>query len=823
MTHLTDRFEQALAWANALHRDQRRKGTAIPYVAHLLGVAAIALEIGADEDQAIAALLHDAVEDQGGLPTLEETASGPSAVHRSDRVFRSASPGANESLDPAAHTGSGAGIALGRPDVSLAADCGMNLLWASTFTDALTKLTQAEAGAATQAALRLAGDPKGNGLSLHRVESAPGFWTARVSRDVRLVLHKAGERTLFAYVGHHDEAYRWAERRRLIQHERTGSMQFVEVDDFGGLDDEFGLVRPTCRGMEQPPPGETPLLGADLPDEPFAELSDDRLLDVGVPRDWLERVRAAASTEVDELFGHLPAEAAEALLDFATGGRLEDHVAPRAEPGADPFAHPDSQRRFRVLDNLEELRAALAQPFEKWAVFLHPAQRVLAERAWTGPARVTGSAGTGKTIVALHRAVHIARADPSARVLLTTFSKPLATALVAKRDVLTEAEPALRERIVVRPLDQAAGELFAAVFGQPNRATESQVRAAIADAREAGLGGALAPGFLFEEWDEVVDAWNVADGEAYAAVPRIGRKTRLGPAQREAAWSVFAFVRERLKARGLVTWAQLYARLAEWLAGGAALPFSHVVVDEAQDLSVAQVRFLAAVGRGRADALFLAGDIGQRIFHLPFSWARLGFDIRGRSHGLKVNYRTSHQIRAAADRLLPPALTDLDGIEEGRRGTISIFDGPDPRVLLAQDEAEEAERVAAFLRECLAQGVAPREIAVLVRGEGQLARARAAVKAAGLDPRAEDGVTIAGMHGAKGLEFRAVAVMACDEEVLPDPERLAAVGDVADLEAAYETERHLLYVACTRARDRLLVSGVGPGSEFLEDLAIASY
>jgi len=686
----------------------------------------------------------------------------------------------------------------------------MNLLWSSTFSDALARLTQAEAGAATLTSLKLADDPSGTGLSLHRVESAPGFWTARVNRDLRLVLHKEGQSTLLAWVGHHDDAYRWAERRRLVPHERTGAMQFVEVVERA---QEIALSGVASHA-------EMPERAAET--QPFWALTDDQMLDVGVPREWLGPVRAMLEGELDTLFDRLPAEAAEALYDFATGGRLEDHIAKRGEPGADPFAHPDAQRRFRLLDNLEELRAALDAPFEKWAVFLHPTQRALAQKEATGPTRVTGSAGTGKTIVALHRAAHIARAGPTARVLLTTFSRPLAQALERKRDVLTEAEPRLRERIAVRPLDQAATELYTAEFGQPNRATPAQIRAFIAEAGKLQLGGALTPQFLFEEWEELVDAWGVTDADAYATLPRIGRRTRLGPQQREAAWSVFAHVRRKLAERTLVTWAMIYAALEQRFRGGAALPFDHIVVDEAQDLTVAQVRFLAAVGAGRDDALFLAGDIGQRIFRLPFSWARLGLDVRGRSHSLKVNYRTSHQIRAMADRLLPPAITDMDGIEEGRRGTVSVFDGPPPELALAEDEAAECARVASWLRQCAAEAIEPHEIGILVRSEEQLGRARDAARAAGLDPRSDRGVQIATMHGAKGLEFRAVAVIACDEDVLPDPDRLAAIGDIAEMETAYETERHLLYVACTRARDRLLISGVEPGSEFLDDIGVAA-
>lgn len=684
----------------------------------------------------------------------------------------------------------------------------MSLIYASTFTDALTKLTQAEAGAAMQAAIRLAADPRGNGLQMHRIEKADGFWSVRVNRDLRIILHKQGDTTLLAYVGHHDDAYAWAERKRLVPHERTGAMQFVEVPVVTGAAQDHAISQPATQSTSKSEPA---------PSFPFEGLTDDQLLDVGVPRDWLQPVRETQEADLFDLLDRLPAEAAEALLDHATGGRIEDHVAVKA-PESDPYAHPDAQRRFRTVENLDELKAALDFPWEKWAVFLHPVQRALVERDWSGPVRVGGTAGTGKTIVALHRAVYIARSDAAARVLLTTFSKPLAQLLAAKRDILIEAEPNLRERLVVASLDQAAYELHKSWFGPATMATSNQVRAFIRQGREAGLGGQFTPEFLFEEWEELVDAWDVVDADTYAELPRLGRRIRLGSRQREAAWAVFEFVRQRLGERNLTTWSQLYSRLTERLKRGAALPYTHIVVDEAQDLSVAQARFLAAAGSARPDALFFAGDIGQRIFHLPFSWARLGLDIRGRSHRLKVNYRTSHQIRSAADRLLPSVIVDADGEEETRRGTVSVFEGPNPEVLLMPDEAAEQRAVADFLRRRLAEGVAPSQIGVLVRSQGQLGRARSAVKAAGESIGGEHAVAVRTMHEAKGLEFRAVAVMACDEDVLPDPARLAGIGDMAEMEAAYETERHLLYVACTRARDHLLITAVTPGSEFLEDL-----
>jgi hypothetical protein len=679
----------------------------------------------------------------------------------------------------------------------------MTLLYAATFTKALDRLTVAEQKQVKITAFDLAQDESGNGLSLHRVEASPGFWTARVSQDIRIVLHKDGEHTLLAWVGHHDDAYAWAERRRMVPHERTGAMQLVQIVERT----QERLVYTENVGQSDAP------AMAQL--RPFAALSDDQLLDIGVPRDWLQAVREADEANVDGLFAALPDEAAEALLDYATGGRLSDHVAVKAEPDADPFTHPDALRRFRALDGVEELKAALDAPFAQWAVFLHPAQRAPVTRAWSGPARVSGSAGTGKTIVALHRAVHLAQRD-DARVLLTTFSKPLAGSLANKATLMTAAHPGARMRLTVRAIDQAAYELYAAAFGQPSMATPSQVRTAIKDAVEAGLGTGHSAEFLFEEWEELVDAWGLHDAEAYATVPRIGRRTRLGVKQRESAWTVFAFVRERLAARSVVTLADVYGRLTRWVDDGGGFPFTHVVVDEAQDLSVAQAKFLASVGRRmEADALFFTGDLGQRIFHLPFSWARLGLDVRGRSQVLKICYRTSHQIRAAADRLLAPEIADLDGIEESRRGTISVFDGPAPEVRLFDDETAESAAVAGWLEARRAEGIREDEIAILVRGQNQMPRARAAIKQAAM------AFSPTLMHDAKGLEFRAVAVMALDAEVMPDAGRLEAVGDIADLEAVHDAERHLLYVALTRARDRLLLSGLKPGSEFLDDLPAA--
>lgn len=702
----------------------------------------------------------------------------------------------------------------------------MNFRIADTFTASLARLTGEEQKAAKTTAFDLQMNPANPGMSFHKLDKArdKNFWSVRVSSDIRLIVHKTADSLLLCYVDHHDKAYQWAERRRLETHPTTGAAQWVEVRE---RVDEV-VIR---RAVSAPSPVTQPVASAPI----FGHMSDQDLLGWGVPTEWLAEVRQADEDSLLILAAQLPAEAAEALIELATGGTPQ---RPQTAPaGADPFAHPDAQRRFRVMQDVDELERALEFPWDQWTVFLHPAQRQWVERDHGGPARVSGSAGTGKTIVALHRAVHLARSNENARVLLTTFTPALAHALHTRLRRLVGRTPMLAERIDVVALDELGERLFKFAFGKPALADDQTIRRYLAEAAATAAAGATAgasalpakfgAGFLSSEWVEVVDPWQIDTWEGYRDFKRLGRKTRLSEGQRASAWQVFGRVRDRLRAESRLTRAELFSRLADHYAGGAKMPFEHVVVDEAQDISAPQLRFLAALGGQQRNALFFAGDLGQRIFQLPFSWKSLGVDVRGRSRTLHVNYRTSHQIRMQADRLLGPELADVDGNAEDRRGTVSVFNGPLPLVRTAASADAEVQVVAAWIAEYAKQGVRAGEIAVFVRSDAELERGRRAVSGAGLAHHVldelvdtdTDEVSIGTMHLAKGLEFRCVAVMACDDEVVPLQERIDAVADEADLKEVYDTERHLLYVACTRARDRLLVSGVEPVSEFLSDLS----
>lgn len=695
---------------------------------------------------------------------------------------------------------------------------------ADTFTEALARLPGDTQKVTKQTVFDLQLDLAGPGLQFHRIENAkdPGFWSVRVGRDIRLIVHKSESSLLLCYVGHHDDAYQWASRRKFEVHPRSGAAQFVQirerVEELVVRRAPAELPAPETSGRAQPkaPPA---------PRSIFQQVSAEDLLSFGVPPTWIDAVLAATDDDVLDIARQLPAEAQESVLQLATGTRPE----PRPTlPPENPFAHPDSQRRFVLLESHAELAAALDWPWEKWTVFLHPQQREFVHSTFSGPARVAGSAGTGKTIVAVHRAVFLARKHPEARLLLGTFSKPLANALSEKLKVLLSGDAETRERIECRSMNEVCERLYKLNVQQPVLANRAAVREFLMETWKSPDEKRLTVDFLVSEWREVVDEWQISTWEEYRDVKRVGRKVRLPEAQRKVVWSVMESVLAHLSASGLTTHAAMWKTLTE-LYRTRPSPFSFAVIDESQDLSVAQLRFLAVIGASKPDALFFAGDLGQRIFQPPFSWASLGVAVRGRARTLVVNYRTSQQIRRQADLLLESTISDVDGNEEQRKQTVSVFDGPSPDLRTFESEAEEIAAVAEWIGARLTEGCRPEEIAVIVRDNEYAGRAVKAIAAAGCKSNwideavatKRDCVCAATMHLAKGLEFRAVAVMACDDPALPHHARLAELTDETDLAAVYTSERQLLYVACTRAREHLLVTGVEPGSDFLQDLAPA--
>lgn len=703
----------------------------------------------------------------------------------------------------------------------------MNTYLADTFQAALTRLDNQSQKAAKLTAFELQLDPTGHGKQFHRISKSreKNFWSVRANRDIRIIVHKTADRLTLCFVDHHDDAYDWAERRVFERHPRTGALQIVEVVEIiREVDPEslpnivsFSPQDDTAAAEEFAKPSDAvarpaPVVAAASPIVfPLAAVGADRLQDFGVPQDWADLLVELSETDAISATAHLPSEAAEAVRKFLAG----------EEP--DPPAPADAVEaaRFRMVEHREELEAALNFPWERWTVFLHPSQRRFAEADYKGPARVAGSAGTGKTVVALHRALRLSK-DDQAKVLLTTFSDPLAAALDEKLRILNGAD-SLVPRVKVASFLGLARELYELETGRrPRLIGRDSVMRRLA---------AIAPDdnsvFLTNEWEDVIDPWRVESLDDYRDLKRTGRRSRIGRNRRELIWPWFETLREQLRARHELTEAQLYAAVEDIYITRTSKPFTHIIVDEAQDLGVPELRFLAALAPAGSDnGLFFAGDLGQRIFKLPFSWKSLGIDVRGRSGTLKVNYRTSHQIREQLDRLLPEQLSDLDGLVEDRNGTVSVFNGAVPTLVEAATQEDEVLAVTQWVSDRLEDGIQPQEIGLIIRTESQIPRAQLVANNVSLPIQTFLGHTrpLAGhlsvgvMHLAKGLEFRAVAVMACDADIVPLESRLETAETQSDLEEVWQTERQLLYVAATRAREHLLLSGTAPVSEYFDDL-----
>jgi mRNA-degrading endonuclease RelE of RelBE toxin-antitoxin system len=445
---------------------------------------------------------------------------------------------------------------------------------ADTFLDSLTRLTGEEQKAAKTTAFDLQMHPSNPGLSFHKLEKARdrSFWSVRVSRDIRLIVHKTQKSLLLCYVGHHDKAYDWAERRKLETHPKTGAAQMVEIRE---RIEEIRVPKYVESEVTNPKKKEL-----------FLNVSDGDLLRYGVPADWVETVREATEDSILGIVDHLPAEAAEALLELATGGRPRaaqkpsdlslhdpdvrgsdtDKIAVQTYVAAQSFEHPDAQRRFRTIESPEELQRALEFPWDKWTVFLHPEQRALVERNQPGPARVSGSAGTGKTIVALHRAVHLAKTNPSGRVLLASYSEPLANALATRLRRLISSEPRLGDRIDVAAIPAVGARLYRHLIGPLKLAPRDAIVQLMKESRAKTPDTKFTMPFLMSEWDQVIDASQLSTWEGYRDVGRLGRKTRLNEDRRKALWGIFDGVQKGLEGAGMVTEAGMFGKLTATVA-----------------------------------------------------------------------------------------------------------------------------------------------------------------------------------------------------------------------------------------------------------------
>ncbi|MEP6464325.1 MAG: UvrD-helicase domain-containing protein [Frankiaceae bacterium] len=652
--------------------------------------------------------------------------------------------------------------------------------------------------------------------------------TARVNDSWRAVLLALPDAAGFILVAvkPHDEAYDYAGSLVASVNEVTGALELLQTERLDlalqrSAEPERATAGPLLSSVRK---RDLLRFGISNPvaDQLLLIAEEDKLLEVA---DALPRSQGDAV--LDLYSGLTPDEVWTNLVADEPAGAVDrDDVAAA-------LARPLSRLSFTDLsgaDGVDELRAVFEGSLAAWRVWLHPLQRRLATHdGWNGPYRVTGGAGTGKTVTALHRARHLVR-RADGRVLFTTFTRNLADTL--RLQLVQLAGPTTAAGVDVLNLDALALRVLRS--SDAGRAlvervdlvgnTDEAVQALWAAARSPT--DAWDTGFLQSEWSEVVLAHQITTEAGYLAVSRSGRGQRLSRPQRAALWRIFERFGQLLRAQGLTTFTQMVSEAALLLASDdtvrASLGYSHAVIDEAQDLHPAHWRMLRALVPAGPDDLFLVGDAHQRIYGRPLPLTRFGIETRGRSRRLTVNYRTSRQILRWSLRAVEAETDDLDGGTDTLAGARSLFDGPEPTLAGYPSAAQETTALVSQVSNWIREGLAAGEIAVFVR-EGRLAvdivRALATaevptVEVTARDDRSDgDVVRVMTMHRAKGLEFRAIALSRLGVAEFPPPFVRSLPEDEA--RDAERIERNLLYVAASRARERLWVSWVGHPSILL--------
>ena len=671
-------------------------------------------------------------------------------------------------------------------------------------------------------------NPTSSGLNYERIHGArdTGMRSLRIDGDYRAIVlqPERGNVHVLLWADKHDEAYGWATRHECRINAATGALQVYEPQSGGPA----GEAAP-----EEPAPAAAARPGT------FDGLRGRELMRLGIPEAMLPEVRRiGGERDLDALQDRLPLEAYEALFLHLAGEPYEalvlEREAPESPVDTDDFeaalGQLDSQSRFAIAHDQLELEAMLNAPLERWRVFLHPSQRRLAERHWNGPVRVLGGAGTGKTVVAMHRARWLARqlgrqAADAGRIVFTTWTRNLA--LDIKQNLRLICTPEEMARIEVTNLDRwVRGFLQGQRYDfrvQYGREGESWERAL--DLKDAGLE--FPDAFYRDEWEQVVLARGVTTEEEYRRVSRIGRGTRLNRTARVKVWRVFEEYRAQLAERGVKEVDDAYRDAASLLETGAAeLAYRSVIVDEAQDMSTQAFRLLRRIVPEGPDDLFLVGDAHQRIYgRNRVVLSRCGISIVGRSRKLRLNYRTTEETRGWAATLLHGRpIDDLDGGADDDR-IRSLTHGSAPLLQRFESREEQAAGIVRYLERLRGQGRLLRSVCVVAPTKRELDALEGGLRDRDLpifrlgpdtvDDGTKEGVRLATMHRVKGLEFDRVVIASVNAGLVPQPRAYAGAGDAAEREKAETKERALLHVAATRAKKELLILSYGKPSPFL--------
>lgn len=616
---------------------------------------------------------------------------------------------------------------------------------------------------------------------------------------------------LLLWIDHHDEAYEWAKNKKCEVNLKTGAIQIYDITiDPQSIPSEKNFYL-------------------------FSEISDIDLVELGLPEELIPLARSVSDTQ--EFYSKknlFPADVFETLSWIAEGFPLNEVKAlikqeyvPISNNFEDALDNPETLKTFVVVEGEDELRKIMAEPLEKWRVFLHPTQRKIVKKNYSGAARVLGGAGTGKTVVAMHRAKQLATSlRENERILFTTYTANLASDIKENlRKICTLDE--LRKIDVIN-LDAWVAQFLREHGFSAEIAYDEKITKIWEDAVAMNDVSSEFPiNFYEDEYNRVVVAQEAFSLEKYVKASRIGRGTRLDRKKRMQFWKVFESYLNIMKERQIrdINTAMYECRML-LAKSNSEIRYKHVIVDEGQDLSVNGLRLLRTVaGDEHENDIFIVGDSHQRIYKNKATLSKGGINVRGRSSILRINYRTTEEIRKAAFALLNGiSFDDLDDDFDMGDHCQSLTHGTAPQVNRFANANEEFDYVLKEIKKLTDSGVSAKNICVVARTHKLLDdyiaqftsnRIRCyEIKGNKADDRGFDGIRVATMHRVKGLEFQYIFIVAANKRIIP----LVSAIDCADSVSTNEritAEKCLLYVALTRAQKCAYISGYGQMSEFL--------
>jgi len=668
-------------------------------------------------------------------------------------------------------------------------------------------------------------NPKSPGINYETIKTArdKNLRSVRIDQAYRAIIlaPEKGNVYILLWADKHDNAYQWAQNKVLKINPENGALQFLESEYI----DEARQFKPHSKASYE---------GL------FASVRDRHLIRLGVPEDLIPLVRKVEiPADIEPLKKKIPAEAYEALSLLADGESLNDVLSvydfqlnedTKQFIDTDDFSsaldRPDSRRRFLVTSDDEALQSMLDAPLEKWRVFLHPLQRKLIFRDWNGPVRVLGGAGTGKTVVAMHRAKWLAEqilSDQNKKILFTTYTKNLAADIehnlknICSEEVMRKIEVINLDTWVKRFLDKQGYRIQFAFNEKQKNSLWKQ--ALMLKPNEPNLPDS----FYREEWEKVIQPQSVSNLTEYFRARRIGRGVRLDRAMRKAIWPVLENYRLSLDDAGLKETEDAYREAIILIKSKRiCLPYYSVIVDEAQDFGMNAFKLIRHMVPEHSNDLFIVGDPHQRIYGSKVILSHCDIKIVGRSHKLRVNYRTTEQIRHVAVSVLEDIpFDDLNNGTDEQKGYRSLMSGNEPVIMCFKNAQEEIDYLVESLQTSTVEDLT--KACIVVRQHRDMERYITAFKEAHvayykvdhntLDDFHHEGVRIATMHRVKGLEFETMYIVGVNDGILP----LAVLNseDPTIIREHMWRERSLLYVAITRAKRFCSISGFGTLSEFI--------